>query len=141
VGRDLGVTSGLAVGVGLAVAVGVTVGVAVGVVVEVAVAVVVTEGVGVEVIVDVAVAVGVALTVTVGVDVGVGPSQNPWRVSIRQPSPEPPLSLPIRHRNAMVCPEGSPTCVVINPPELPVHAGRPASGLPQQVLMLPLYPP
>jgi hypothetical protein len=107
-----------------------------------AVAVAVTVGVGVFVAVAVGVGVNVAvdvgLAVTVGVDVGVGPSQNPWSVSIRQPSPEPPLSLPIRHRNAMVCPEGSPSCDVMNPPELPVHAGRPASGLPQHVLIVPL---
>jgi hypothetical protein len=82
-------------------------------------------------------AVGVGVCVAVGVEVGVGLSQNVWRVSIRQPSPDPPLSLPIRHRNAMVCPWGNPTAVVINPPELPVHAWRPASGLSQQVLIVP----
>jgi hypothetical protein len=137
-GRGAGVGRPRGSGVALAVAVGVGVpgvAVTVGVAVKVGIGVAVAVGVGVNVAVD------VGLAVTVGVDVGVGPSQNPWSASIRQPSPEPPLSLPIRHRNAMVCPEGSPSCVVINPPELPVHAGRPVSGLPQQVLIVPLYPP
>jgi hypothetical protein len=31
--------------------------------------------------------------------------------------------------------------VVMKPPELPVHAERPESGLLQQVLTVPLYPP
>jgi hypothetical protein len=132
----------VAVAVAVKVAVAVTVAVGVAVTVVEAVGVAVTVGVGVFVAVAVAVgmnvAVGVGLAVTVGVIVGVGLSQNVWRVSIRQPSPEPPLSLPIRHRNAMVCPWGNPTDVVINPPELPVHAWRPASGLPQQVLIVPL---
>jgi hypothetical protein len=48
------------------------------------------------------------------------------------------LSLPIRQRKATVCPEGSVMLVAINPPELPVHAWRPASGLPQHVLIVPL---
>jgi len=59
---------------------------------------------------------------------------------MRQPSPERLLSLPIRQRRIMLGPHdtGRFTVVVINPPELPVHACRPASGLPQQVLIVPL---
>src|SRR5947209_429256 len=158
VGRTLGVACGLGVGVGLGVVVGVAVGVdvgvgggvvvvvgvEVGVKVAVAVAVAVAVGVGlavgVDVGVNVAVAVTVAVGVSVGVEVGVGRSQIIWTESILQPGSEKLLSLPIRHRSTMVCPpnESKSTAVVIKPPELPVHAWRPASGLPQQLLIVPL---
>ena len=98
----------------------------------------VTPGVAVGVGLGGRVAVGVALAVAVGV--GVGRSQIIWTVSILQPSPEVLLSLPIRHRRTMVCPAKPvrSTSVSMKPPELPVHAWRPASGLPQQVLIVPL---
>ncbi len=53
-------------------------------------------------------------------------------VSMRQPVPEPPLSVPQRQRNWMVWPpaaNGRLTAVVIYPLELPLQAYRPASGL------------
>jgi len=126
------------------VSVGVAVGVGGGVVVGVELGVNVADGVG-EGVIDgsdgVGLAVGVGDTVTLGVDVGVGVglSQIIWALSILQPSPEVLLSLPIRHRRTMVCPWNPTmsTVVVIKPPELPVHAWRPASGLPQQLLMVP----
>ena len=117
-GRALGVTLGLAVGVGL------------GEAVEVAVAV----AVGVGVTVGVTVAVTVGLTVGVGGG-GVGVHGGPWHqlisvVSTRQPSLEPLLSLAILQRNlpSMMI-GGKATVVVIKPPELPLHARRPAIGL------------
>ena len=127
VGRDLGVTWGLAVGVGLGE--GVAVGVAVAV------------GVGVNVGVTVAVAVG--LTVGVGGG-GVGVHGGPWHqlismVSTRQPSLEPLLSLAILQRNlpSMII-GGKATVVVIKPPELPLHARRPAIGLPRSGIIVRL---
>jgi hypothetical protein len=60
---------------------------------------------------------------------------------MRQPSPETLLSLPILQRttNWVMHPPGRLTTVVsINPAELPVHACRPARGLPQQLLIVPL---
>jgi len=124
----------VAVGVALGVTLGVTVGVGVGV------------GVGLGVTVGLAVALGVAVGVTVGVDVGVavgvgvGRSQPMPISSTLQPSPEPLESLPMRQRRAMVCPPKPlrSTSVSMKPPELPVHAWRPASGLPQQLLITPL---
>src|SRR5262249_10819755 len=64
-------------------------------------------------------------------------------LSMRQPSPESVLSLPILQRTtSWFCtmhPPGRLTTVVsINPAELPVHACRPARGLPQQLLIVPL---
>jgi hypothetical protein len=101
--------------VGVGVAVGVTVGVAVGVGEKLAVAVGVGGG-------------------EVAVGVGVGRSHTIWRVSILQPSPALLTSLPMRHRSTMVCPPNPArsTSVSMKPPELPVHAWRPARGLPQQ---------
>lgn len=57
--------------------------------------------------------------------------------SMRQPSPETLLSLPVLQRS-LHGPGGRFTVVAINPPELPVHAWRPASGFPQQALIVPL---
>src|SRR5262245_50618559 len=62
-------------------------------------------------------------------------------LSMRQPSPETLLSLPILQRTIswLRHPPGRLTTVVsINPDELPVHAWRPARGLPQQLLIVPL---
>ena len=108
----------------MAVAVGVGVGVA--------------EGVGVTVGVGVAVAVAVGVGVIAGV--GVGRSHTMKILSTLQPSFEPLESLAMRQRRSMVCPLKplTSTSVSMKPPELPVHAWRPASGLPQQVLMVPL---
>ena len=108
---------------GLGVAIGVAVGVSVGVGVTVAVGVGVIDGVG------------------KGVGLGVGSSHANWRASILQPSLEPLESLPMRQRRTKGTPgDGRPpaTEVSIKPPELPVHAWRPARGLPQQVLIVPL---
>jgi hypothetical protein len=58
--------------------------------------------------------------------------------SMRQPSPDMLLSLPIRQRSMKVEHVGRLTVVVINPPEFPVDPCRPARGLPQQVLTVPL---
>lgn len=151
---------GRTVGVGLAVAVGVGVfvGVALGVLVGIAVGVVVGVALGVLLVVAVAVAVGVALGVTVGVAEGlavgvgvnvavavaVGVHGGPWHqlisiVSTRQPSLEPLLSLAILQRNlpSMII-NGKATVVVIKPPELPLHARRPAIGLPRSELIVRL---
>src|SRR6266404_3431633 len=89
-----------------------------------------------------------------GAGVGRGRSRHPRGVgegfrhsiiateSIRQPCPAMLLSLPIRHRSIIVVPAwGRFTPVLINSPELPVQACRPANGLPQQLLIVPLYPP
>ena len=127
--RGVGVTLGVAVGVGGGVEVGVNVadGVGEGVIGG-------SEGVGL--------AVGDGDKVALGVDVavGVGLSHMPITLSILQPSPEPLESLPMRHRRTMVCPSNPlrPTSVSMKPPELPVHALRPARGLPQQALIVPL---
>ena len=112
-GRGVGVTRGAGVGVSI----------------------IVGDGDACGVTVDVAVGLGGG---SVGVDVGVGLSHSVCTVSIRQPSLDPLLSLPIRHRNLEVCPWGSATAVVINPAELPVQAWRPPNGLPQHVLIMPL---
>jgi hypothetical protein len=51
------------------------------------------------------------------------------------------LSVPIRHRNIIMLAAAGIrriNVVTINPPELPVHACRPARGLPQQVLIVPV---
>ena len=95
-------------------------------------------GVGVALGVELGVGVGVELAVAVGVEVGVGLSHTVCTVSILQPSPALLASLPIRHRNTLVCPCGMSTHVVMKPPELPVQAWRPARGLPQHVLIVPL---
>ena len=123
VGRGLGVGWGLAVGVGLGVIVGVAVAVAVGV----------------------AVGVDEAVAVAVGVGEGHGFGTHPaiLTVSTRQPSLEPLVSLAIRQRS-LLSPakmKGRFTTVVIKPSELPLHACRPAIGLPRTVLIVRLYPP
>src|SRR5205814_3627181 len=88
--------------------------------------------------------------VCTGVGVGVGVAVGvplKWHhvilvVSTRQPSLAPLLSLAIRQRRtALPSSGGSLTTVVINPPELPLQAGRPAMGLPVPVAMVELYPP
>ena len=69
--------------------------------------------------------VGVGVTVGVGVIVGGGSFSHSVIeiVSMRHPSPEPLMSLPIRQRSTMNDPPAfRSTVVVINPPELPVHA-------------------
>ncbi|TMJ80107.1 MAG: hypothetical protein E6G79_19440 [Alphaproteobacteria bacterium] len=146
VGRCLGVIPGLAVGVGLAVAVGVAVGVALGVLVDAAVAVGVNVGVtvavAVGVAVNVAVAVGVGLCSTVGVGVAVGVPKK-WQAytvtsSTRQPSLEPVVSLAMRQRNLEFAEGGTFTTVVMKPSECPLHALRPAMGLPRSVLIVRL---
>ena len=90
--------------------------------------------------------VGVGLTVGVGLGVGVGQGV-PWprhpvilRVSMRQPSLEPLVSLAIRQRTLPEARKGSdiPTPVVMKPSELPLQARRPASGLPRSVLIVRL---
>ncbi len=145
VGRDAGVGRNRGVGVPQGVSVGVAVGVDGGVVVGVEVGVNVADGIGEGVIdgsegVGLAVGVGNTVALGVGVAVGVGRSQIIWTVSNLQPSLEVLLSLPIRHRITMVCPPKAvrSTSVSVKPPELPVHAWRPASGLPQQVLIVPM---
>ena len=142
VGRGLGVTLGLAVGVGL----GVIVGVAVAVVVAVGVALGVAVGVDEAVAVAVGVAVGVAVSVGVGVAVGVGVGHGIGMqpiistVSTRQPSVDPVVSLAIRHRSLLSVERkiGRLTTVVTKPSELPLHACRPAIGLPQSALIVRL---
>ena len=122
---------------------GVKVAVAVAVAVAIAVAVAVAVAVGV----DGTVAVAVAVAATVGVGVGVGdppghePGSERTMLSTRQPESELLVSLPIRHRNTTFCPAavaGRFTVVVIKPPELPLHAGRPANGLLKPVLIVPV---
>src|SRR5438105_7026872 len=94
-------------------------------------------GVGVGVAGTVGVAVAVAVAVAVGVAVGVAegegapPLQKSWTVSILQPEFERLMSLAIRQRKTVVCPlaeAGRFTVVVRKPPELPLHAIRPAMG-------------
>lgn len=139
-GRGLGVTCGRVVGVGLAVAVDV----ALGVVVEVAVAVGVGVGGIVAVGVDDGVTVPVGVGVGVNVAVAVGVHGGPWHqlmsiVSTRQPSLEALLSLAILQRNLpSMTIGGNATVVVIKPPELPLHARRPAIGLPRSELIVRL---
>jgi hypothetical protein len=116
------------------------VGVAVAVWVGVAVGVFVGVGVGVFV------GVGVAVGVLVGVFVGVAAAGHgkPVIVSIRTPIPALLLSVAIRHLSWMLCPlaaAGRLTVVVMYPPELPVHAMRPAIGLMNCVLIIAEYPP
>jgi hypothetical protein len=137
----LGVGRGCGVGCGLGVTLGVAVGETGGVIVGVGG--IVSDGVGVGLggIVAVGVAVGVGVSGGGGVGVQDGP---PWHqvtstVSTRQPSPEPLLSLAILQRNSPPgMYEGSSTTVVMKPPELPLHARRPAIGLPRSVLIVRL---
>jgi hypothetical protein len=79
----------------------------------------------------------------VGVGVGVGVPlkwhQTALVVSTRQPSLEPLLSLAIRQRRtALPSSGGRLTIVVMKPPELPLHAWRPAMGLPGPVAIVAL---
>ena len=87
--------------------------------------------------------VGEVVAVGVAVAVGVGEHRPPgsWHqlistVSTRHPSPEPVVSLPILHRSlpSITC-CGRLTVVVMKPRELPLHARRPASGLPRSILI------
>jgi hypothetical protein len=112
----------------------VSVGVGVGLGVDVGV------GVGLGVGVAVAVGVGVIDGVAKGVGVGVDRSQLIVISSILHPLPEPLESLAIRQRRTIECPKKASRSSVVRmkPPESPVHAGRPARGLPQQVLISPL---
>ena len=62
-------------------------------------------------------------------------------LSILAPVPETLLSVARRNLKTTFCPfadAGRLTVVVTNPPELPVHAWRPAIGLPKFTLMVPL---
>src|SRR3954468_5035902 len=92
-------------------------------------------GVGVGLAVAVTVGVGVAVAVAVAVAVG-GGGPLKWHsvsviLSMRQPSPEPVLSLAILQRSLpSITNVGRFTIVVMKPPELPLHAWRPAMGLP-----------
>jgi hypothetical protein len=96
--------------------------------------------VGVEVALAVAVVVGVA--VAVGVGVPLKWHQTASAVSTRQPSLEVLLSLAILQRStAFKSSPGRFTVVVMKPPELPLHARRPAIGLPRSELIVRLYPP
>jgi hypothetical protein len=132
------VSCGRALGVGLTVAVAVAVGV------MVAVAVTVGVGLGGTVTVAVAVGVGDGGIVAVAVAVAVGVQSGPWPqlisiVSTRQPSLEPLLSLAILQRNLpSITIKGKATVVVMKPPELPLHARRPAIGLPRSELIVRL---
>src|SRR3954451_9491786 len=100
-------------------------------------------GVGVGLAVAVTVGVGVAVAVAVAVAVGVGGPLK-WHsvsviLSMRQPSPEPVLSLAILQRSLpSITSVGRFTIVVMKPPELPLHAWRPAMGLPVPVAMIAL---
>ena len=65
--------------------------------------------------------------------------------STTQPSPLTELSVPRRQRNWTLCPlrlrlTGITNWVVTQPPEFPLHADDPASGLPEAGSILPLYP-
>src|SRR5262249_50445333 len=74
-----------------------------------------------------------------GVQPGTGTHKVTAVVSTRQPSPEPLLSLAIRQRNLPPWGRnGRLTSVQIKPPELPLHARRPAIGLPRSVLIVRL---
>ena len=89
---------------------------------------------GVAVGATVTVAVGVAVAVAVGVAEGVGapPLQKSWTLSTLQPVFERLMSLAIRQRKTVVCPlaeAGRFTVVVMKPPDVPLHAIRPAMGL------------
>jgi hypothetical protein len=62
-------------------------------------------------------------------------------LSIRQPVPATDSSLPIRQRSTMLCPaaaDGRLTVVVTKPPEEPLQASLPASGLEKVVLIVAL---
>jgi hypothetical protein len=133
VGRDRGVALGVAVAVGVGVGVTVAVGVAVGVTVGLTVGVTVAVGVGV------IGGVGVGVIEGVGHGVPIPSHQVISTVSTRQPSLEPLLSLAIRQRSlpGFRIP-GKFTSVVMNPSELPLHACRPAIGLPRSVLIVRL---
>jgi hypothetical protein len=90
------------------------------------------------------VALGVGVGVGLGGIVGVGEHGGPWHqlisvVSTRQPSPEPLLSLASLQRSLpSMTRVGRFTVVVMKPPELPLHAWRPAMGLPVPVAMIAL---
>src|SRR5437660_1657797 len=74
---------------------------------------------------------GVGLAVGVGLGVPLKWHHIILVVSTRQPSLAPLLSLAIRHRRtAPPSSDGRFTTVVRKPPELPLHAWRPAIGLP-----------
>ena len=63
--------------------------------------------------------------------------------SMRQPSADTESSLPIRQRSTMLWPAaaaGRLTVVVTKPSEKPLHAWRPARGLPKSVSIVALYP-
>ena len=93
-----------------------------------------------------AVGVGVAVTEGVGVAVGVGVGVAPVQLlvlieSMRQPWRPKLTSLPIRQRSTTLWPTeaaGRFTVVVMKPAETPVHAIRPASGLPNARLIVPV---
>ncbi len=119
-GRDLGVTAGLAVGLGLTVVVALAVGVTLGVGVAVPVAVAVAVGVAPGVAVGVEEALGVAL----GVGHGLLTQPKISTVSTRQPSLDPVVSLAIRQRSLLFRGRkiGRLTTVVTKPSELPLQA-------------------
>lgn len=84
---------------------------------------------------------GTGVGVGVGVGVAAPPLQKTLTLSIRQPSLDVLSSLAMRQRKITVCPladAGRFTIVLIKPPELPLHAIRPAIGLPKEVLMVAL---
>jgi hypothetical protein len=86
-------------------------------------------------------AVGVGVCVAVAVGVGEQRPPGSWHqlistVSTRQPAREPLISLAILHRSLpSITSDGRFTVVVMKPPELPLHASRPASGLPRSILI------
>jgi hypothetical protein len=88
----------------------------------------------------VGVGVGVIGAVGVGVHGGKASHQVRLTLSIRQPSPEPLLSLAMRQRSVRLklTSAGRLTTVVMKPLELPLHAERPAIGLPRSVLIVRL---
>ena len=99
------------------------------------------EGAGAGVGVTLGVGLGVGVIGGVGVGVGVPKKwhQTTLIVSTRQPSLEPLLSLAILQRSTpFQSSDGRFTIVVVNPPELPVQAWRPAMGLPVSVAIVPL---
>ena len=130
-------------GVGLTVTVGLAVGVMLAVAVAVGETVTVDVTVGVTVGVTLGVNVGVGEAVAEGVGVGHGAFTQPAIsiVSTRQPSSDPVMSLAIRQRSFRGKTNGRLTMVVTKPSELPLHARRPAMGLPRPALIVRLYPP
>src|SRR5450432_3313202 len=81
--------------------------------------------------------VAVGRVIVIGGGVGVGGEQSRTTMpSMRQPWIPTLVSLAMRQRSLTFCPAaaaGRFTVVVINPPELPLHAIRPAMGLPNAV--------